>query len=246
VTTTLASYVYAIVPADTPLPDNLKGIGGTPVALAPWLEVAAVVGAVDPEQPVGRRGDILAHGRVVDALSGLGPVIPIRFGSVFAAETDVVDHLLAPNAGHFLNVLAGLEGTAQFTVRARYDEELVLAEVISENPDIAALRDQTRGQPEDTTYYPRLRLGELVSQALEAKRDDDGQRVLGALVPHTVASKVLPGTGVDHLIEVAFLVADDHRAVFEQVAEDVAASVTPRAKVRLVGPVAPYDFVPEE
>lgn len=245
-TTALASYVYAIVPADTAVPDDLQGIGGQPASLVAWQEVAAVIGDVDPEHAVGRRGDILAHGRVLDALAGRGPVIPVRFGSVFAAESEVVEHLLVPNVLHFLNVLAGLEGTAQFTVRARYDEALVLAEVVAENPDVAALREQTRGQPEDATYYPRLRLGELVSQALEAKRDEDGQRVLEALVPHSVASKVLKGAGVDHLIEVAFLVADDHRAVFEQAAEDVAASVAPRAKVRLVGPVAPYDFVPEE
>ena len=245
-TSALASYVYAIVPADIAVPEDLQGIGGHAATLVAWQEVAAVVGDVDPEHPVGRRGDILAHGRVLDALAGRGPVIPVRFGSVFSAESDVVEHLLVPNVLHFLNVLAGLDGTAQFTVRARYDEELVLAEVVAENPDVAALRDQTRGQPEDATYYPRLRLGELVSQALEAKRDEDGQRVLEALVPHAVASKVLAGAGVDHLIEVAFLVADDHRAVFEQAAEDVAASVAPRAKVRLVGPVAPYDFVPEE
>jgi hypothetical protein len=89
-------------------------------------------------------------------------------------------------------------------------------------------------------------MGELVAQALESKREADGKAVLDALLPHVVASRVLPGAGIDHLVDVAFLVDDDRRAAFEEAAEDVAASVAPRATVRLVGPVAPYDFVPEE
>lgn len=245
-TTALASYVYAVVGADAVVPSDLQGIDGNTVGLVSYHEVAAVVGRIDVEHPIGKRSDVVAHGRVLDALAGQGAVIPVRFGSVLQDESEVVNSLLAPHVDHLNSVLAGLKGKSQFTVRARYDEEVVLAEVVSENADIAALREQTRDQPEDATYYPRLKLGELVSQALELKRESDGQEVLDALVPHAVAFKVLPGNGIDHLIDVALLVADKERDAFEQAAEDLAAHVASRARVRLVGPVAPYDFVPEE
>jgi hypothetical protein len=246
VTSLLSSYVYAIVPSDTVLPDDLYGVEGNRVALEPYHELAAVVGHVDVERPLRKRADVMAHGRVLDVLAAHGAVIPVRFGALLADDSEVVDGLLAPQAEHLLEVLDGLRGRAQFTLRARYDEPTVLTEVVAENADIEALRDQTRGRPEDATYAPRVRMGELVAQALESKREADGKAVLDALLPHVVASRVLPGAGIDLLVDVAFLVDDDRRAAFEEAAEDVAASVAPRATVRLVGPVAPYDFVPEE
>ena len=246
-TTTPATYLYAITADDAALPHDLAGLGDARVGVVCHDGLCAVVGPVDAERPVGRRADVLAHGRVLDALvQHGGPVIPVRFGAVFEDEAQVVEAVLAPQAEQLVEVLEGLRDRSQFTLRAQYDEAVVLAEVVGENDDIAALRAATRERPEDETYPARVRLGELVGRAMEYKRESDGNVVLDALAPRAVATQVLPGAGLDHVIEAAFLV--DHALVpqFEQAAEDVAASFAPRAKVALVGPVAPYDFVPKE
>jgi hypothetical protein len=54
------------------------------------------------------------------------------------------------------------------------------------------------------------------------------------------------GAGVDHLLEAAFLVDDDRRNRFEDALESVAEAMHERAAVRLLGPLAPYDFVAGE
>jgi hypothetical protein len=206
--------------------------------------VAAVVGPVDAEGRLGGRAEILAHGKVLDALvQHDATVIPVRFGAVFEDDAQVVDAVLAEHEPDLLQTLEALRGRLQFTLRARYDEAVVLAEVVAENAHIAALRDATRGRPEEATYPDRVRLGELVAQALEAKREADGQLLVDTLAPHAVEVSVLTGSGVDHLARLAFLVDRDLVGRFEDRAEALAASMAPRARLALVGPVAASDFV---
>jgi hypothetical protein len=51
---------------------------------------------------------------------------------------------------------------------------------------------------------------------------------------------------VDHMADVAFLVDVEQREAFEDAAEAVAEAMQERARLRLLGPMAPYDFVAEE
>lgn len=238
-------YVYAIVPADARIPDELVGIGEQRVGLVRNGQIAAVVGAAPEGRPLGRRLDLIAHMRVVDALAARGPAIPVRFGSVLDDAETVGEEFLGPNSEYFTTMLAYLTGRRQFIVRARYDEETVLSEVVVDHPDIARLRDRTRVMPDDVGWAERVRLGELVSKALEAKRVDDARFVLEHLTPHVVEWNVREPADVDYLIQVALLVDDDDRRDLEAAAESVAEALAGRARVQLLGPSAPYDFVPE-
>jgi hypothetical protein len=197
------------------------------------------------DRPLGRGADVIAHSRVLDSFAAQGAVIPVRFGSVLADPSDVVDELLAPNAEQLREVLDDLAGMCQLTLQARYVEETVLSEVVEETPEIAELRAQTRDLPEDVSYPARVRLGELVARVMDSKRDLDGQAILDVLAPLAVEHRVRAGSGLDHLADIAFLVADERRNAFEDAAEELAAGFHGRARLRLMGPVAPYDFVPE-
>lgn len=240
-----AYHVLGIVPAGTRLP-ALPGADAGGLLLLACEQVAALVHVVPADQPLGTRADLVTYSTVLDAVAAHGPVVPVRFGSVLAGREDVVTELLAPNHERFADLLSGLAGRVQFTVRARYEQEVVLAEVLAERPDIAALREQTRDQPEEASYYARVRQGELISQAVEDKRAVDGQALLDAMAPHAVSYHVREGSGPDHLSEVSFLVSSDERAAFEDAAEALAEMLHARARVRLLGPLAPYDFVPED
>ncbi|WP_083459892.1 GvpL/GvpF family gas vesicle protein [Jiangella muralis] len=239
-----AQYVYAIVPAGTVVPNDLTGVDDGGVELVGHGAIAAVVGAVATDRPFGRREDLLAHSRVTDTLAQDCAVIPVRFGAVLADAGDVVAELLAPNAELFASVLAELAGLRQYVVRARYDEEAVLAEIVEENPDIAVLRHRTRDRSVEASWNERIRLGELVARALEVKRDVDSADLLDLLTPHAEDWNIRVAGEVDHLVDVAFLVPDERVEEFERAAEEAANSLAGRGRVRLVGPTAPYDFVP--
>jgi hypothetical protein len=238
----IACYVYAVVPAGVTLP-ALSGVDDVPVRMVTVGDVAAGVGDVALDRPPGRRAEILAHSRVVDALAAETVVVPVRFGSMLEDDRSVVEDLLLPEQEQFADYLEQLRGRAQFTVRATYHEDTALAEVVSTRPEIAELRRLTRELPEDQGYSERVRLGELVSHAMDDKRAFDAQVLLDAMLPLVAAHSVRAGGGLEHVVDVAVLVDDERREAFEEHLEWLAESVHERIRMRLMGPMAPYDFV---
>lgn len=238
-------YVYGVVPfGDELVPPGMTGLGEAPVRLVRYDDIAAVVSDVTPDRPLGRATDLVAHSEVLDALAGLTTVVPVHFGSVLADEDSVVQDVLAPGLEEFADLLAELEGRVQLNLRATYVEDAVLAEVVAADPQVAALRERTRDLPEDESYGERVRLGELVARALEHKREEDTAVLMDAVTPRVAAwVERGGGGGIDHVVDVALLVDTANLASFEEFLEGLAEAVHERIRLRLVGPVAPYDFV---
>jgi hypothetical protein len=236
-------FVYGVTSAGAELPADLTGVDGAPVRLVGHGPVAAVVGEITLDRPPGRRAELLAYTAVLDTLSASGPVAPVQFGSVLVDDDAVIDDLLAPQAETFAEMLADLEGCRQLNLRATYVEEAVLAEVVSAEPEIRRLRERTRDLPEDAGYADRVRLGELVAGAVERRREADAAELLEQVLPYTVGYAERSGGGLDHVLDVALLVEADSCEALEDHLEGLAEAIHERIRLRLVGPVAPYDFV---
>ena len=96
----------------------------------------------------------------VVAEAGLGGQVELHTdGSVVDGERAVVEELLAPQQEHFLEMLDQVAGRVQFTLRAHYVLDTVLAEIVAADPEIAQLRRETADLPEDATHFKRIRLG---------------------------------------------------------------------------------------
>ena len=236
-------YVYGVVAANTQLPKSLRGLDDEPVELVRYGDIAAVVTPMALNRPPGRRAELVAHSTVVDGLVATCPIVPAQFGSVMADQESVVHDLLAAGHRHFRDLLDDLTGRCQLNLRASYVEEQVLAEVVRDRPDIAELRRRTRDLPPGVVHPDLVRLGELVARAMEDKRVLDGQQVLAVVEPHVIDQVRRPDRGVDQLLDVALLVANDEVATLEAELEAFAEAVHDRIRLRLAGPTAPYDFV---
>jgi hypothetical protein len=234
-------WVYAVVPATAEVPPELTGVDGGGVELVPSGRVAAAVGWIDLERPPARRAELLAYHAVVDALSEAGPAAPVRFGSVLPDAQTVAEEFLDPVEEDFAQLLAELEGRRQFNLRASYVEEVVLSELVLTDPEIGELREWTRNAPEDVSYRERVRLGELVAVALEARGSDDAALILDTILPYT-AGHVLRQVSAFDVLDVALLVDTTRSEELEGVLEELAEAVHERIRLRLVGPMAPYDF----
>ena len=239
------TYVYGLISADTALAPGLTGLGPSGrVSRIIHGGLAAVVSDVPTDRPLGTRDDLMAHEAVVDSLAATAAVIPMRFPAV-VEESGVVEELLAPNHDRFVTMLAELEGRVQFTLRGSYDNEVVLREVVEGDKEIQALKEKVRELPEDAAYYDRIRLGEFVVGALEQMRDADAEQILRRLEPAASAVAARQPAGPDEVINVAFLVDRDNSEEFEEAVEQVGKDVHERIHLRLLGPLAPYDFVQE-
>lgn len=241
-----ALYVYGIVPADTDVSelDGVESIGGH-LRLLTHGSVGALIDAIDSGRALGRR-DLVAHSSVLNALAIRGPVLPMRFGSVVEGENAVLHDLLHPQGEHFLMLLEQVAGRIQFNLRARYVFETVLAEVVAADPQVAELRRRTRELSEDATHYERIRLGELVANGVEVRREADTERLVDRLKTLAEDYSIREVSGMDSLAEVAFLVDASQQSTFERAAEVLAEEMDGRVRLSLVGPMALYDFIPEQ
>jgi len=240
------TYVYGLITADTELPDGLTGLGPSgQVATIAHGRVAAVVSDVPLDRPLGVRGDLVAHETVLDTLAARGAVVPMRFPAV-VEEHAIVDELLAPNEDHFVQLLESLEGRAQFTLTGRYEQDAVLREVLEGDEEIRALREKVRELPEDASYYDRVRLGELIVRELKQRQETEGTGIVERLEPLAVATVTNQLASPEDVVNVAFLVERDRQEEFENAVEGIGEELVGRIRLRLLGPVAPYDFIPEE
>jgi Gas vesicle synthesis protein GvpL/GvpF len=240
------TYVYGLIKADTAVPDGLTGLGPSgQVSTIAHGRIAAIVSDIPIDRPLGVRGDLVAHESVLDTVAAQAAVVPMRFPAV-VEEHAVVDELLAPNEDHFLALLDDLEGRAQFTLTGRYEEDAVLREVLQGDEEIRALREKVRELPEDASYYDRVRLGELIVRALEERRETEGAAIVDRLEPFAVATVTNQLAAPEDVVNVAFLVDRERQEEFENAVEDVGKDLAGRVRLRLLGPVAPYDFIPGE
>ena len=245
-TSNTAYYVYGIVPADAPVEMVAEaGLGGQ-VELHTDGSVGALVEAVEIDRPLGRRRDLVAHSTVLNTMAAHGPVLPMRFGSVVDGERAVVEELLAPQQEHFLEMLDQVAGRVQFTLRAHYVLDTVLAEIVAADPEIAQLRRETADLPEDATHFKRIRLGELVSKAVEVRRHADAEDLISRIAPVVEDWVVREVSGMDSMADFALLVSSDKQEELEAAAEALAEELDGRARLSLVGPMALFDFVPEQ
>ena len=105
------------------------------------------------------------------------------------------------------------------------------------------LRDSLRGKPPESTHYERIRLGGMVKEALERRREAEAAVLLaplGRIADRSVENPV----AVDRVVvNAAFLVESEREKEFDQAMDCLEGEHGQRVSLRYVGPVPPYDFV---
>jgi hypothetical protein len=238
-------YVYGILPGDIEIEPGTAGVGDPPgeVRAIRYRDLTALVSDVDLDRPLGRAEDLFAHEELLDASAAEMPVLPLRFGAVLASDDAVGDELLGPHYDEFTDALRQLDGHAEYVVKGRYVEQAVLGEVLAENPEAAQLGQQISGADPDATRDQRIQLGEIVSNAIEARRQADTRALGDAVADRVTASVVRPPSHELDAVYAAFLVETDKADGLRQAVEQLATEWGDRMELRLIGPLAAYDFV---
>jgi hypothetical protein len=252
-----ACYVYGVIP-DQPgargapggeggeKVEDLPAVGApdSPVTFVRHRGLAAVVSELPGNRSLGTQDDLRAHARVLDTLAASGlPVLPLRFGTVVRDERAVADELLTEGHDDFTWALDRLRGSAQFTLRARYVQDEVLREVLDEHVEARRLREELEGLPESAGRDLRIQLGQLVVETVGAKREADAREIEHRLAPFALAVATSEPPSSEGLVDAAFLIEDKKREAFGQAVEGLARQWGGRVRLRLLGPLAPYDFV---
>jgi hypothetical protein len=243
VATTVATgpvYVYGFVPTDE-LPElHEQGIGDGPVGTVERGGITALVSPVEGADIRLRRKDLHAHLRVLETAFQATTILPCPFGTVVESAAELEERVLAGARDGLLAGLDALQGTVQMNVKATYDEEALLREIVAADPDVAALRQRTRAAG-DAAYGERLRLGEIVAARIAERAEADGERLLAALAAKAIDVAV-DRPGAEGALRASFLVARKSLGQFDQALEALAGSEQPLLRFEAIGPLPPTAF----
>lgn len=242
------TWVYGVVPAGAALEELERRRDHIPKV---WIvevgDLGAIVGNVPENEERATRDQALAHARVLEAAAVDATVVPFRFGTIAEGSDEVVAaELLEARHDDLMNLLQKVEGCVQMTLKVDYDEDAVLREIVENEPEIDQLRQATRGQAEDVSQDDRVRLGELVSTAVEQRREVDSADVLERLEPVVVAMVPEPLEQEYMVLNVACLVERNRQDDFDGAIETVAQERQERMRFRLLGPMPAYSFIGTE
>jgi hypothetical protein len=238
-----ARYVYGVVRAEGAAAPQGAGIDEKPIGVVAHGGVAALTSDVPPDFAEAGREELLAHTRVLEEAMEGSVVLPMRFGVVMPDEESVRERLLAPFAAELEGQLREMEGKVEVTIKGIHDEEAVLREVISEDREIAELREAIQGKPEAATYYERIRLGELVAAALDEKRAAVAPQIIDRLAPFAVDVRVGDPVHERMAVNASFLVERARLGEFDRAVDQIGAEQAGRIRFKYTGPLPPHSFV---
>jgi hypothetical protein len=239
----VAYYLYGFVRrAELPESPVPGGVEDRPVQGITEGDLGALVSEVD-ERVVPRRATLLAHAEVLRQALDRGPVLPLRFGYVMADETSIRVEL-AHRAGELTALLDELQDRVELHVSALYREDVLLREVLAEYPEIAAAQQRIRGRPAAAVHFERIRIGEHVAHAVEAKRAADGAQILHELEPLAVGIASDDPRHERMVVNAAFLVERKRLDDFDAQVERVSRERAERMEFKLIGPRPAHSFVP--
>ena len=240
------TWLYGVIPAGVQLKELKRRRDRLPkdVHVEEYRDLAAIVGDSPGEDAKAIRDQALAHARVLEVAVLDAPVVPFRFGTIL--PDDAVDRdLLEPWHDQLAQMLESVKDVVQLTLKATYREDVVLREIVDSNPEIAQLREEIRGTDEMATRDSRVRLGELISLALDGWRERDSAAILERLNPLAVVSRVDALEAEYMVVNAPFLVKREAMEEFEDAAAAIADEQVDRIAMTLHGPMPAFDFIGE-
>ena len=237
------AYVYGVVAGGGGAAPSADGVDGQRVELVERGALAALVSDA-PSVPVkANRRNLTAHAEVLGAVVAERCVLPMQFGVVLPDRDAVGDELLGAHAERLGAQLRAFDPYVELDVRVLCPEDALLRSVVAKRPDIAELRSSLEGRPPDATYYERIRLGELVAQAVAARRQAIEERTVELLDPLAAAAEAGETLHEQMLANVAFLVTRDAVARFDRAVDQLGTELGEEIRISYVGPLAPHRFV---
>ena len=236
-------YVYGIVPADVEANSAVYGVDDRRIRLVRCGAVAALVSDVDLAGLLGTPENLKSHQAILDSSITDLPVLPVPFGAVLVSDYAVVEELLEPHHDEFVAALAELDGRAEYLVTGRYIEQAIHERILSQDPRAAEHTRQIREADAGTTRDLRIQLGELVSNSIAARREEDARLLRSMMEDHSEASLVRDPAHELDAVHVAFLLDASKVGELERVTGDLGRHWEGRVELRVLGPMAPYDFV---
>jgi len=255
-------YIYCIIGADQEREYGPIGIGERGDVIETFcLDGLAAVISDSPvkKYPINRKNTI-CHQKVMEEVMKYHTVLPVRF-STLAEDKEPKDgspempalerirqRVLMERRQEFMDMLKDMDTKMELGVKALWtDMKTVFNEIVEENPSIKSLKGKIErsniANPRQRTHSERVKLGEMVQDALNAKRERLKDIIMGVLKKASCDTRVNKNFGDNMIVNGAFLVEKSKVKEFDNFLDVLDKNYKGNVKFKYVGPIPPCNFV---
>lgn len=240
-------YIYGVIAASSIQDFGVIGIGNkaTRVWTIGFKDVAAVVSAsplvvynsLSQEKTVK---DLVTHQFVIEKVMEQFTIIPLKFGTMVKTEEEVITFL---EKGYPLlsGELCKMEGNIELDVVASWELPEVLGMVVRDSPLIQNKQKEIALKG-TASIEDKVALGQLVEQALQAKRADNHELMVQTLKERSKDVCLHDLASDEMIFNAAFLLEKKDEESFTGLVHTLDQKLEHTVNFRVVGPLPLYSF----
>lgn len=239
-------YIYGIIRHKDPIEYGPIGIGKR-ADLVYGINYNGIT-AIVSNSPViiyeARRVNMIAHEKVLEEVMKQFTVLPVRFSTISEHDDDAgILRILEKDYSKFDEMLTKMEGKKELGLKVLANETPIYASIIEKYEEIKTLRGKLMNLPVDKTHYQRMKIGEMVAEALKKETENYKNIILDALRPLTEDMKINDNYGEMMILNSAFLIKNTSEHEFDLAVNALDEKFGSYMTFRYVGTLPPYNFV---
>ncbi|WP_454650957.1 GvpL/GvpF family gas vesicle protein [Bradyrhizobium liaoningense] len=235
-------YVYAIGRSGAVEPPPLSGVLDQPVYRYGTDSLCAVVSEYGNATIRAERRHIGAAQRVLAALNARFDVLPMAFGTITKSEAHL-RRFLDEHSETLSAQLQRISGAVEMGLRLTLEVDDPVAWLVERMPALQAARDRTFRGGRAPSHDAKIRLGQMVDEALSKYREERAGLVMGMLGSSCAEVIALPVRGEKEIANLAVLVPRSAVDRFEEAVNASAEQIDEDIAFSIGGPWPPHNFV---
>ena len=239
-------YIYGIIRHDAPIEYGPIGMG-TRADLVYGISFKGIT-AIVSNSPViiyeARRVNMITHEKVLEEVMKQFTVLPVRFSTISEHNDNAgILRILEKDYTKFDEMLNKMEGKKELGLKVLAHEAPIYESIIEKYEEIKSMRAKLMNLPADKTHYQRMKIGEMVAEALKKETENYKSILMNALTPLADDVKINDNYGEMMIINVAFLIKQTSEPEFDAAVNDLDEKYGKYMVFKYVGTLPPYNFV---
>ena len=184
------------------------------------------------------------HQKVLEEVMIKFNVLPVRFSTISPHDNDeAIIRILTEDYTRLDDLLSKMKGKKELGLKVVAEESKIYENIILKYESIRTLRDKLINQPSDKIHYQRVKIGEMVAEALKNEIESYKKQILDILNPIAEDVKITDNYGNLMILNAAFLIKEIKESLFDSAVNDLDKKYGNIMTFKYVGTLPPYNFV---
>ncbi|MBL7113639.1 MAG: GvpL/GvpF family gas vesicle protein [Bacteroidales bacterium] len=239
-------YIYGIIRHTGPIDFGPIGIGkrADRVYGINFNDISAIVSNSPVIQYEARRVNMTTHEKVLEEVMKRFTVLPVRFSTISEHNDDAgILRILEKDYDKFSDLLSKMEGKKELGLKVLAHEAPMYESIVKKYEDIRTLRGKLMNLPAEKIHYQRMKIGEMVADALKNETGKYKNAILDVLNPLADDVKINDNYGELMILNAAFLIKNRIEPEFDKTVNDLDEKYGGLMTFKYVGTLPPYNFV---